>query len=92
MIYGSNVVSGNTVTIIASTNVAFMLIPQYTVLSSIHPGHRNWMEVVGVVSCVVGIIHVIHSGTYHEQITTTELFKATIFTHVRLVHVHVLKY
>ena len=31
-----------------------MLIPQYTVLSSILPGHRNWMEVVGVILVMLG--------------------------------------
>ena len=49
-------VSGNTVTIIYSTTVVFMLIPQYTVLSSIHPGHRNWIEVLGVGFVLIGSI------------------------------------
>ena len=31
-----------------------MLVAQYTVLSSILPGHRNWMEVVGVVLVLIG--------------------------------------
>ena len=31
-----------------------MLIAQYTVLSPILPGHRNWMEVVGVVLVLIG--------------------------------------
>ena len=53
-IYGPNHTSGNTVTAIMSTQVAFMLIAQYTVLSSILPGHRNWMEVVGVVLVLMG--------------------------------------
>ena len=53
-IYGPNHISGNTVTAIMSTQVAFMLIAQYTVLSSILPGHRNWMEVVGVILVLVG--------------------------------------
>ena len=48
-IYEPNHISGNTVTAIMSTQVAFMLIAQYTVLSSILPGHRNWIEVVGVI-------------------------------------------
>ena len=46
--------SGTMVAILYSTTVAFMLIPQYTVLSSILPGHRNWIEVVGVVFVVLG--------------------------------------
>ena len=47
-------VSGNTVTAILSTQVVFMLISQYTMLSSILPGHRNWMELVGVVLVMLG--------------------------------------
>ena len=54
IIYGSNTVSGNTVTIIVSTKVVLMLISQYTVLSSILPGHRNWIEVVGVFLVLLG--------------------------------------
>ena len=54
VIYGSSTVHGNTVTIIASTAVVFMLISQYTVLSSILPGHRNWMEVVRVFLVLLG--------------------------------------
>ena len=46
--------SGNTVNIVYSTSVVLMLIPQYTVLSSIHPGHRNWIEVLGVVLVLFG--------------------------------------
>ena len=46
--------SGNTINIILSTTVVLMLLPQYTVLSSIHPGHRNWIEIVGVVLVLLG--------------------------------------
>ena len=46
-------ISGNTFTLIISTDV-FMLISQYTVLSSILPGHRNWIEGVGVVLVLIG--------------------------------------
>ena len=52
--YGSGIINGNTVTIINSTKPVFMLISQYTVLSSILPGHRNWMEVVGVIFVLLG--------------------------------------
>ena len=48
-IYGPKYISGNTFTLILTTDLIFMLIAQYTVLSSILPGYRNWMEVVGVV-------------------------------------------
>ncbi len=44
-------ISGMTFNIIASTAVVFFLIPQYTILASILPGHKNWMEVAGV--CIV---------------------------------------
>ena len=47
-------ISGNTFVLISSTIVVFMLVAQYTVLSSILPGHRNWMEVLGVVMVLVG--------------------------------------
>ena len=47
-------ISGNTMNIIFSTTVVIMLLPQYTVLSSIHPGHRNWIEVLGVVLVLLG--------------------------------------
>ena len=47
-------ISGNTINIILSTTVVLMLLPQYTVLSSIHPGHRNWIEVVGAVLVLLG--------------------------------------
>ena len=53
MIYQTKTIAGNTATLILSTQVVFM-ISQYTVLSSILPGHRNWMEVVGVVLVLFG--------------------------------------
>ena len=53
-IYAPKYVSGNTVTAIISTEVIIMPIFQYTVLSSILPGHRNWMEVVGVILVLLG--------------------------------------
>ena len=53
-IYAPKHISGNTVTAIVSTEVVFMLIAQYTVLSSVLPRHRNWMEVVGVILVLLG--------------------------------------
>ena len=47
--YAVKYLTGNTVNMVFSTSVVFFLIAQYTVLSSIHPGHRNWMELVGVI-------------------------------------------
>ena len=43
-----------TFTLILTTDVISMLIAQYTVLSSILPGHRNLMEVVGVIFVLLG--------------------------------------
>ena len=52
--YATRYVSGNTMNIVMSTTVVFMLVSQYTVLSSIHPGNRNWIEVLGVVLVLMG--------------------------------------
>ena len=53
-IYQTKTIAGNTASLIMSTQVVFMLIAQYTVLSSILPGHRNWIEVVGVIVALLG--------------------------------------
>ena len=53
-IYILRYISANTFNIIWSTITVFMLIAQYTVLSSILPGHRNWIEVVGVLLVTIG--------------------------------------
>ena len=47
-------ISGNTINICLSSIVIFMLIPQYTFLSHIHSGHRNWMEVLGAILVFLG--------------------------------------
>ena len=47
-------ISGPLFAVMCTTEVVIMLIPQYTVLSSILPGHRNWMEVVGVILVMLG--------------------------------------
>ena len=54
LFYAAKYISGNTINIVLSTSLVFFLVAQYTVLSSIHPGHRNWMEVVGVVLVLIG--------------------------------------
>ena len=46
-IYAVSRISANTMNIIFSASVMFFLLAQYTVLSSILPGHRNWIEVLG---------------------------------------------
>ena len=53
-IYAPKYISGNTLTLILTSDVVVMLIFQYTVLSSIYPGHRNWIEVVGVILVLLG--------------------------------------
>ena len=47
-------ISANAYNIIWSTSTVFMLLAQYTILSTILPGHRNWMEVVGVLLVTIG--------------------------------------
>ena len=47
-------ISGNTFVLISSTIVVFMVIAQYSVLSSILPGNRNWIEITGVVLVLLG--------------------------------------
>ncbi len=49
-------ISGSTFNIIISTLVVFFLISQYTILSSILPGQKNWMEVVGVFLVLIGSV------------------------------------
>ena len=51
---GIRYLSANTANILSCTQVVFMLIPQYTILSSIYPGHRNWIEVVGIILVLLG--------------------------------------
>ena len=47
-------ISGNTFNIITSSTVVFTLVTQYTVLSSVLPGNRNWIEFLGVVLVLIG--------------------------------------
>ena len=54
--YAVQFISGNTINMIFCTSVVLMLIAQYTVLSSILPGYKNWIEVVGVALVLVGSI------------------------------------
>ena len=51
---GLRYISANTCNILCCTEVVVLLLPQYTILSSIYPGHRNWVEVVGVVLVLLG--------------------------------------
>ena len=52
--YAARYISGTTISMIVTSAVVFMLIPQYTVLSTIFPGNRNWIEVVGVIFVLLG--------------------------------------
>ena len=56
LLYAVQRLSGNTINIINSTSVVLMLVPQYTVLLSILPGQRNWMEGVGAVLVLSGSV------------------------------------
>ena len=52
--YGSSVTSGNAASIIGTSSIIAMLAAQYTILKDIHPGHRNWIEVLGVFLVLLG--------------------------------------
>ncbi len=41
------------VALIGSTSTVYALIAQYTILSGIHPGNRNWMEIIGVALVII---------------------------------------
>ena len=53
-LYSVEHISGNTFVLISCTTIVILLGAQYTVLSSILPGNRNWMELVGVGLVLVG--------------------------------------
>ena len=52
--YAVKHVSANACNVIYSMNVVLMLITQYTILSCIMPGHRNWIEFLGVILVLTG--------------------------------------
>ncbi len=62
LVYAMEHISGTVVNIIYSTSVVFFLVPQYTILASVLPGHRNWMEVVGAFMVLLGSV----SWSLHE--------------------------
>ena len=55
-LYAAPLLDGNTVNILYTTTIIYMVIAQYTVLKYIQPGHRNWIEVVGIVLVVIGCV------------------------------------
>ena len=65
--YAPKYISGNTFTLILTTDVVIMLICQYTFLSPILPGHRNWIEVTGGDMRVAGFCIIVHPGHYPAQ-------------------------
>ena len=52
--YDAKYISGSTINIIFSLTVVTFLISQYTVLSSMLHGHKNWIEVTGVILVLLG--------------------------------------
>ena len=54
--YSAENIEGNTYTLINSTSTVIMLVSQYTFLSSIHPGHRNWTEIFGAALVMFGFV------------------------------------
>ena len=50
----NNITSSLLIQLASSLHLVFMLIGQYTVLVNINPGHYNLLEVVGVVTIVLG--------------------------------------
>ena len=55
-LYASVLISGNLTTIITTSNLIFVFIAQYTILKNIHPGHKNWIEILGVICVLFGTI------------------------------------
>ena len=53
-VFSARYISGNSLSVLLSTCVVLMLIPQYTVLARILPGKRNWMKVAGVIIILLG--------------------------------------
>ncbi len=68
VVYAMEHISGSIVSIIFSTSVIFFLIPQYTILASVMPGNKNWMEVVGVFRVLLGSV----SASLYEIFCTCE--------------------
>ena len=52
--YSSLLIPPFALTILLTTEIINMTILQYTSLKHIHPGHRNWEEVVGILLLTVG--------------------------------------
>ena len=55
-LYAASILDGNTINILWSTGSVYMVAAQYTVLKDIHPGRRNWIEIVGVGFVILGCL------------------------------------
>ena len=53
-LYSAQLISGNLGSIIRTFKLLVFLAAQYTILKNIYPGHRNWMEVLGVLFVLFG--------------------------------------
>ena len=68
LVYSSLLISGSLGSILRSTVLILVLVAQYTILSHIFPGHRNWMEVIGVMMVLFGtILSSIYEIILHRQ-------------------------
>ena len=67
-------VTGGTINITMSLSSVFLLLSQYTILKDIHPGHRNWIEGVGVACVIVAnmlssIVELCRTGKDHSGVS-----------------------
>ena len=54
-IYSSHMIGGVRASLVYSLQIIVNLTAQYTFMKSYHPGHQNWMEVLGAVIVVLGV-------------------------------------
>ena len=57
-LYAFSVLDGNTANILWTTSTVYMVAAQYTVLKDIYPGHRNWIEIVGIGLVILGCLFI----------------------------------
>ena len=55
-LYAGSILDGNTFNILYTSCTVYMVIAQYTILKNIYPGHRNWIEILGVGLIILGCI------------------------------------
>ena len=66
LLYGSLLISGSLATIIRTTVLIFVFIAQYTILKNTNPGHRNWIEILGVTCVIFGTIFTSLAETFKD--------------------------